>query len=85
MFSEAVNPWMRGIAALANTVADNRRPLAQDHPLIEKERALFGQVTDAMENARKVRDAAYEQTFGLLYGLARLTPTGVGRGHSNDV
>ncbi len=70
LFSEDFNPWMRGVAVLAESVAKNRTPLPEDHPLVEKERELIGQVSDAMENAREARDSAYEQTFGLLYGGA---------------
>ena len=68
LFSEDFNPWMRGVAILAKSVAKNRNPLPEDHPLVEKERELIGQVSDALENARKVRDQGYDQTFGLLYG-----------------
>ncbi len=68
LFSEDFNPWMRGVAILAESVAKNRNPLPEDHLLVEKERELIGQVSDAMENAREARDSAHEQTFGLLYG-----------------
>jgi hypothetical protein len=68
LLSEAFNPWMRGVAALADIVAENRQPLPQDQPLIERERAAMGEITQTLENVRKARDAAYEQTFGLLYG-----------------
>ena len=73
LFSEDFNPWMRGVAILAETVAKNRTPLPEDHPLVEKERELIAQVSDAMENAREARDSAHEQTFGLLYGGANLS------------
>jgi len=68
MFSKAFNPWMRVASILADAVAKNRTPLPQDHPLLEKEREFIDQVSEAMENVRKARDSAYEQTFGLLYG-----------------
>lgn len=68
MFSEEFNPWMRDIACLADAVARNRSPLPADHPLIKKEREFIGQVSEEIENARKARDDAYEQVFGLLYG-----------------
>ncbi len=68
LLSEAFNPWMRGIAMLADAVAKNRRPLPREQPLIRREREAIGEITQALENARKARDAAYEQTFGLLYG-----------------
>jgi hypothetical protein len=71
IFSETFNPWMRGVAILADAVAKDRRPLPEDHPLIEKEREFIGQVSDAMENAREARDSTYEQTFGLLYRESR--------------
>jgi hypothetical protein len=68
LLSESFNPWMRGVAMMADTVAKRRQPLPHDHPLIERERAAMGEITQALENVRKVRDAGYEQTFGLLYG-----------------
>ncbi len=68
LFSEAFNPWMRGIAILAGTVARRRQPLPQDHPLIERERAAIGEISEAMAHAREARDAGYEQAFSLLYG-----------------
>jgi hypothetical protein len=64
---------MRGVAILAESVAKNRTPLPEDHPLVEKERELIAQVSDAMENAREARDSAHEQTFSLLYGGANLS------------
>ena len=73
LFSEDFNPWMRGVAVLAESVAKDRHPLSEDHPLLEKERDFIGQVTEAMENVRKARDRAYEQTFGLLHGGANLS------------
>ena len=42
-------------------------PLAQDNPLIEREREAIGQVTQALEKIREARDAVYEQAFGLLF------------------
>ncbi len=80
MFSEAFNPWMRGVSILADAVAKNRAPLPQDHPLLEKERDFIGQVSEAVEKAREARDSAYEQTFGLLYGAeSSLEPSAPGK------
>lgn len=70
LFSETFNPWMRGVAMLAETVAKDRKPLPEDHPLIEKERELFDEISTAIERARVGRDASYEQLFSLLYGGA---------------
>ena len=68
LFSEAFNPWMRGVAVLADTVAENRTPLSDDHPLMEREREVIGQITQAMANGRRARDSAYQQIFNLFYG-----------------
>jgi pimeloyl-ACP methyl ester carboxylesterase len=73
MFSEAFNPWMRGVSILADAVAKDRTPLPEDHPLLEKERDFIGQVSEAVEKVREARDSAYEQTFRLLYGAEPAT------------
>jgi hypothetical protein len=71
LFSETFNPWMRGVAILADVVAKNRMPVPQDHPLLKKEREFIDQVSKVMERARKARDGASEHTFDLLYGDSR--------------
>jgi hypothetical protein len=72
MFSEAFNPWMRGVAILADAVAKDRHPLPEDHPLLKQEREFIGQVSEVLENGRTARDSAYEQAFSSLYGAADL-------------
>lgn len=73
LFSEAFNPWMRGVAMLAGIVAKTRQPLPQDQPLLRRERETIADVTQALEHLRKIRDAAYEQMFHLAYGLPSWT------------
>jgi hypothetical protein len=68
LFSESFNPWVRGIAALAEVVARNRKPLPQDHPLLEQELNAMKRVSDGIEQATGNRDAAEEQAFALMYG-----------------
>jgi len=68
LFSEEFNPWMRGVALLAEAVAANRQPLPPDHPALDKELEFIGQVSEAIETARKARDSAYERVFDLIYG-----------------
>ena len=67
IFSEAFNPWMRGVASLAESVAEKRRPLPEDHPFMAKEREFISRVSEAIEEAREWRDAGSEQVFSLLY------------------
>jgi hypothetical protein len=67
-FSEAFNPWMRGVEALADVISKNRDPLPENHSFVEMERDLIVQLSEAIESGRKMRDSGYELTFGLLYG-----------------
>ncbi|WP_089229706.1 DUF3141 domain-containing protein [Tistlia consotensis] len=68
LVSEAFNPWMRGLASLAEAVAEGREPLRPDQPLLAREREAFAEVGRDIERLREVRDAACERAFGLLYG-----------------
>lgn len=68
LFSEAFNPAMYWVAALADAVAKDRKPLPDDHPLLAEERDHIRRVSGLFEDARKVRDALYEQAFAALYG-----------------
>lgn len=68
VFCETFNPWMRGIAMLAEVIDKSRQPLSPGNPLIEREREVVGNDTELMEKARQVRDAAFEQAFSLRYG-----------------
>lgn len=68
IFSETFNPWMYGVASLAGIVAENRDPLAGDHPLLEQERKFLDQIATEIEAARENRDIASERIFGFLYG-----------------
>ena len=67
LFSEAFNPWMYGVAFLAGVVAKNRRPLAKDHPLLERERKSAAEMTRVLQTFREARDAISEQTFSALF------------------
>jgi hypothetical protein len=52
---------------MADPLARSRQPLAQHHPLIEREREAAGQVTHALGRLREGRDAAIEQAFRLMF------------------
>lgn len=67
LFSEAFNPWMLVVAALAKPLAMNRHPLAHDNPFIEHERKAIGKITQTLEKIRETRDATAEQMFKLLF------------------
>ena len=67
LLSEAFNPWMRGVAALAEPLAANRHRLEPNNPLIERERKTIEKFTQALEKARETRDATSEQVFRLIF------------------
>ena len=68
MFSEAYNPWMRGVRMMADSLRDTRQPLPADHPGIVAERKAMSDVGQMIQTARERRDATYEQAFRRLYG-----------------
>jgi len=68
MFSEAYNPWMRGVRMMADTLRDTRQPLPADHPGIVAERKIMSDTGQMIQDARERRDAIYEQIFRLLFG-----------------
>lgn len=65
LLSESFNPWMRGVAALAESLTTHRQALSHDNPLIERE--AFGEVTKALKKVREARDSGYERAFDLLF------------------
>lgn len=67
LMSETFNPWIRGIALLAESLANSRQPLPSNHPLLVRERKALGQVTQVLEEVREARDASYEKIFSALY------------------
>jgi hypothetical protein len=74
LLSETFSPWMRGVAALARTIEQQRAPLAPDNSFIASEHNASAQVFKAIEEMRKRRDGAEEQMFALLYGAGRSGP-----------
>jgi hypothetical protein len=59
------------VAMLAGVVAKNRRPLAKDHPLLERERKSAAEMTRVLQTFRKARDAISKQTFSALFDGGR--------------
>ena len=74
LFSEQFNPWMRGLASIAESVSENRKPLPEGHPILLQERRLLSEVSDALGHARKARDAIYARGFAMIFGCS-FTPT----------
>jgi hypothetical protein len=72
LLSESFSPWMRGVEALANNLAQHRKPLPEDHPFLVQERQLSDGISSLLENGRRYRDAMQEQIFRVMYPSADL-------------
>lgn len=68
LFSETLNPWMAGVAALAPWVREHRSSVAEDNPLLVQERELSQQISSGLDTYRNRRDEATEAVFKWLYG-----------------
>jgi hypothetical protein len=62
------NPLMQGVAALAPTVRENRRPVADDNPLLALQRTTSEAITAGLQSWGALRDAMAEQLFFAAYG-----------------
>jgi hypothetical protein len=62
------NPLMRGLAAMADQVRRNRKPVAEDNPFLIVERAMSRQIEQALKAFGDSRDNAGEALFHAVYG-----------------
>lgn len=68
MFSDRFNPWMKMVYFWADTIGENREPLADDDPRILAERAVFDAVSEQIKSARIFRDQARASAFEVIFG-----------------
>lgn len=68
LFSDKLNPWMIGIKMLAPWVASARMPADDGNPLVAVEGEAGRAVSNALDSYRRLRDAASESLFSMLYG-----------------
>jgi hypothetical protein len=71
LFSNA-NPMMAPVAAMAEQVQQNRRPVAADNPLLAMQEAASEQIVAGLDAWRKATEAMAERTFLAIYGLPQL-------------
>jgi hypothetical protein len=62
------NPLLGSLPNLAQTVRDNRRPVAADNPFLAMEKMASAAITTALDTYRDVRDGMAETCFNLFYG-----------------
>jgi len=66
VFSDA-NPLMWPLKALAPMVAEHRKPVSADNPLLQAQEAISGQAETALDRYRNLRDGAIERLFFSIY------------------
>jgi hypothetical protein len=71
MFSDA-NPLMAPVAAMAEQVRNNRRPVATDNPLVAMQETASRQIVATLDAWREANEALAERTFLTIYGLPTL-------------
>jgi hypothetical protein len=71
LFSNA-NPLMASVAALAETVRRNRKPVAADNPFLAMQETMSQQIVSGLEAWRKASETLAERTFLAVYGQPSL-------------
>jgi Protein of unknown function (DUF3141) len=61
------NPLLWPLEVMAETVRENRRPVAQDNPFVKAEHAVSRQIEQSLDHYREVRDRGYEMLFKGIY------------------
>ena len=67
VWSEKLNPWMYGVAALAAAAQAARQPVDDTNPFIGLERQVSTGIAQALEHYRKLRDSSQETAFRIAY------------------
>src|SRR5271165_1918246 len=71
IFSNA-NPFMAPVAAMAEEVRKNRKPVASDNPFIAMQENVSKQIVAALDGWRDFIEAVAERTFLTVYGSPAL-------------
>jgi hypothetical protein len=66
-FFSDLNPWMLWVKSMADTVRATRRPAAPDNPFVKIEHDVSGQIEQALDQYRDVRDDMSERMFKTIY------------------
>jgi hypothetical protein len=67
IFSDA-NPFMGPVAAMAEEIRKNRKPVASDNPFIAIQENVSKQIVAALDGWRDFTEAVAERTFLTVYG-----------------
>ena len=59
---------MHGVALTADQIRNNRVSVSADNPFRAAEKTMSGNISDAIQNARRFRDSMQEEAFKRMYG-----------------
>jgi hypothetical protein len=71
LFSNA-NPLMAPVAAMAEQVRENRKPVGADNPFLAFQQTMSDQIVAALDAWREMTEALSERTFLTVYGSPAL-------------
>jgi len=66
-FLSDLNPWMQWVKTAAESVRADRRPAPADNPFVELEHQVSGQIEQALDQFRILRDDLQERWFKAVY------------------
>ena len=66
------NPFMAPVAAMAEEVRKNRKPVASDNPFVAMQETVSKQIVAALDGWRDFTEAVAERTFLTVYGSPAL-------------
>jgi hypothetical protein len=62
-----LNPCMAWIRATAEVIRENRKPVSPDNPFVKLEAKMSGQIEQALDQYRDLRDGLDERMFKTIY------------------
>jgi len=74
------NPMLQGVAGMAATLREQRKPAAEDNPFIQAERLWADMTHQSLDMVRDIRDMLYECTFLAIYASPMMN--WLGRSHA---
>ncbi|WP_377697206.1 DUF3141 domain-containing protein [Paracoccus niistensis] len=63
-----LNPWLAWLGPVAERVRENRKPAAEDNPVLQAQETVSNMIEYSLDQWRVMRDAMYERTFEAIYG-----------------
>lgn len=63
-----LNLWLAWLGPVADRVRENRKPAAEDNPVLQAQETVSNMIEFSLDQWRVMRDAMYERAFEAIYG-----------------